>query len=129
MEDVARVLSLPIEQQVKTMVVARRDGGMALCGIRPDARLNLGGVARALGVSRSSLALAPPDAIEERLGMPPGAVGLVTGVSVDVLLAESFADVSELYFGAGRHDRTLKAKTEPLVAALGVRFGDIESPG
>jgi len=127
MEDVKQTIAIPTHAQVKSMVVVSKDGDIAICGIHPVARLSVGAVARELGVARSRLSLASPQVVVDILGVPPGAVGLVAPIPVRTLLHDTFEAESQLYFGAGRHDRTIKAPTALLARALDIRFARIEA--
>ncbi len=130
MEDVESILDIPREARIKTLVVSikHRDGAQpVLCGIRSDSRLDYGKVAKALQVSRSKLVMLGPDAVEAKLGLPLGAIGLVlpTGLPT-VLLSSNFTSQETVYFGAGRNDRTVAASLRDLLAHSNVNIADLE---
>lgn len=126
MDDVQRELDIDINMQVKSIVVSDRNNGITICGVHPAARLDLSAVARVLETSRSGLKFAPSDLVTSTLGSPPGAIGLVTPHPIRVLLADTFHGESEVCFGSGRNDRTIRASLGPLVDAFGLTYERIE---
>lgn len=126
MADVQRELDINLNMQVKAVVVSDRSNELTICGVHPTARLDMAAVAKVLETSRSGLQLAPSDIVESELGLPPGAIGLVAPLPTRVLLADSFRGESDVYFGAGRNDRTLQTPLDALVGAFALRYARIE---
>ena len=74
-EDVRRLLGIPASRCLKTLFVEGEDGPIALV-LRGDHGLNLVKAGRIDGV-RTPVAFASPEAVRERAGAGPGAVGPV----------------------------------------------------
>ena len=126
MADVDQALDIGRDARVKSVVVSDREGLLTVCGIHDAARLDLGAVARVLGTARSGLRLAPGDLVERELGLPVGAIGLVPPRHTPTLLADTFDVDGDVYFGAGRNDRTIRAPVGAIITAFRVRQAAIE---
>lgn len=130
MDDVAKTLAIPVECQVKTLVLAYPvDGSTALvlCGISANGQLDMRKVAQTLGVSRSKLQLLNAEHIQSALGVPRGAIGLAHSSGPHPpLLSSKLLTSPYLYFGAGKNTLTLKVSTRECVEMLPLTSGDIE---
>lgn len=130
MDDVARTLSIPVDSQVKTLVLAYPvEGGTALvlCGISANGQLDMRKVAQTLGVSRSKLQLLNAEHIQSALGVPRGAIGLAHSPGPHPsLLSAKLLTSPFLYFGAGENTLTLKVPTHECAERLPLMSADIE---
>ena len=126
MADVDRELDVRRDARIKSVVVSDRSDTLTICGIHEASRLDLGAVAKVLGTPRSGLRLAPSDLVERELGVPAGAIGLVPPRHTPTLVADTFCDEGDVYFGSGRNDRTIRASLEAIVGAFEVRRASIE---
>ena len=133
MDDVEKHICVPIESRVKTMVVATQGpAGLTpiLCGLQATARLDIKKVAGLIGLSRSKVSMMSPEAAEDVLAMPRGAIGLIAPFfSPHVILSQFFKYQPYVCFGVGRNDRTLKISIENLRKVTQVNFADIEKKG
>lgn len=130
MDDVARVLTIPVSARVKTLVLrtgSDENHEAILCGISASGRLSLPAVSSYMGITRSRLKMASPTEAENLLGVPRGAIGLVIpDRSPRVLLSRRFQGEPELFFGAGRNDRTLRLPIDSLARLCTFEFANIE---
>lgn len=126
MDDVEQKLGLAPENSVKAVAVARRGAAPVICGIGPEARLDLKRVASALGVTRSSLGLLSASSVTAEIGMDAGAVGLVPPTPVKALLERRFESSKVLYFGSGDHGKTIRADRRSLLAAFDIAYAEME---
>lgn len=127
-EEVAAHLGLPPERLFKTLVVRRRDGGMALAMLPSDRRLDLGLVGRALG--EKGLSMAGRAEAEAWTGMEAGGISAIPlrGRGAPVLLDEPARRAGSLAVSAGRRGRNLALAAEDLVRATGARLAPIGGP-
>jgi len=98
----------------KNLFLRDRDRTFWLVVLREDLRVDLNGLARTLGVSRFSFA--PPGALEEKLGVPPGSVTPFALINpgaheVRVILDDGLLDLDPLNFHPLRNDRTTAIAT------------------
>ncbi len=130
MDDVSRMLDIPINNQVKTLVLGYQIAGkdeLVLCGISASGQLDMRKVSQILGVSRSKLQLLNAERIESALGVPRGAIGLAhSNGHHSPLLSEKLLESDFLYFGAGSNTLTLKVATKDCVDLLPLICADIE---
>ncbi len=129
MADVERLISIPVEGSIKTMVLSLATAGspnLAFCGISASGKLDFGKVARVLGVGRNRLGLLPPERVLELLGAPIGAIGLVWPGDHETLLSSRIRTTGRVYCGIGRNDRTLDVGLQDLIRVTGCKVCDIE---
>ena len=103
-EDVSRLLGVPPERCLKTLLVEGDDGPVALV-LRGDHDLNLVKAGRVDGV-RTPVALVPPEAVRKAVGAGPGAVGPV-GLGVPIVVDGWAAAAADFLCGANRDDAHL----------------------
>jgi len=101
-QDVARSLGCPLEQVLKTLIVAGNDSPAVLLCLRGDHQLNEIKAARLPGVA-SPLRLLAGAELADLLGAAPGSVGPV-GASLPVYADRSAAVLADFICGANVND-------------------------
>jgi Cys-tRNA(Pro)/Cys-tRNA(Cys) deacylase len=109
-----QALPFPWERAVKTLAFTAGDA-IALVALVATDRIDMARLARTLGVSRSSLAPATPDALA-RLGYEPGGVAPVSpAADVRCLLDSRTCTLTQpIFTGAGTPARTLEVDANDL---------------
>ena len=114
------------ETSVKTLAFELPDGRLALVAVPGPARVQYGALARALGVSRSSLRQAGEHRVIA-LGMEPGGVSpICADPGVVVLVDASVVGMGTVYCGGGTSTTTIEIDADaiarvaaaPIVAAV-----------
>ena len=129
MQDLARLLDVPLERTLKTLIVEGEDGSLLALCLRGDHELNAV-KALALDAVATPLRLASPQRVREACGCEPGSIGPV-GLPVPVIVDASAATLSDFVCGANQPARHLSGVNwgrdlpEPQVADLrAARDGD-----
>ena len=99
MEDVLRVLMVPLEQTAKTLVVKCKNE-LILAVIPGDKRLSKKLLASALGVGRGQLDMLSPEKVESLTGMPLGGVPPF-GIEGRVVIDKDVMRHNQIYCGFG----------------------------
>ncbi len=120
--DVTKLLGIPADHLLKTLVVNGADGGLVALVIRGDHELNAVKAQKQAGVA-SPLRMADPARITAALGCEPGSLGPV-GLKIPVIADRSAAAAADFVCGANRADAHLTGVNwgrdlpEPAVADL-----------
>jgi prolyl-tRNA editing enzyme YbaK/EbsC (Cys-tRNA(Pro) deacylase) len=123
-----QALPFPWERAVKTLAFTS-GATVALVALVATDRVDMGSLARALGVSRSSLAPATEDVLG-RLGYAPGGVAPVSpepGVRC-LLDARTLALPQPVFCGAATADKTLAIDANDLARVARCEVVEISSP-
>jgi Cys-tRNA(Pro)/Cys-tRNA(Cys) deacylase len=125
--DAETKLGLATEQLLKTMVFRTADGTFVLAALPVTGRVNYGRLARAAGVSRSSLRQAAPEELA-LLGMEVGGASPVCDrPGVTVVFDASVAAMDVVYCGSGRADRTVRIEAARLIELVGPAIEELSS--
>jgi Cys-tRNA(Pro)/Cys-tRNA(Cys) deacylase len=117
-EDVQRVLGLPPEQLLKTMVFRTSEGRFLLVAVPVLHRVSYGKLARAAGVPRARLRQADAGDLA-LLGMEPGGAGPVCdGQDATVIFDAAVPGMGRVYCGSGRADLTIQVDAGDLLRLL-----------
>lgn len=126
LEDIERILKLPPDRLLKTMAFRTPDG-FVLAALPVLARVAYGALARAAGLSRSSLRQAGPEDLTA-LGMEPGGISPLTDVPGTVVLFDAAVPgMGRVYCGSGRADRTIEVDVADLQRAANPVLGDLSA--
>ncbi|PFG16640.1 prolyl-tRNA editing enzyme YbaK/EbsC (Cys-tRNA(Pro) deacylase) [Propionicimonas paludicola] len=99
---------LDVNTSAKTLAFVLPDESVVLAAIPGPARLKYAHLARALGVPRSALRSADPDALAA-LGMAAGGVSPVCAdPAVRVVIHQTLLDLNVLYCGSGSPDSSIE---------------------
>lgn len=106
MDDVVRILKVPLAQTAKTLVVKCK-GGLVLAVIPGGKRLNKKLLANALSVGRGQLDMLSPEKVEAETGMPLGGIPPF-GIEGCVVIDEEVMGQEQIYCGFGSLTCSLK---------------------
>lgn len=124
LQDIERVLKLPIDRLVKTMAFRIPDGFL-LAALPIGARVSYGALARAAGLPRSAFRQAEPGDLAE-LGMEPGGVSPLTDIPRTMVLFDvTVPDMGNVYCGSGRADRTINVDASDLLRVANPVLGEL----
>jgi Cys-tRNA(Pro)/Cys-tRNA(Cys) deacylase len=117
-DDVQRVLGLPPDRLLKTMVFRTAAGRFLLVALPVLHRVSYGKLARAAGVPRAQLRQA--DAADLALiGMEPGGASPVCdGRDAAVIFDAAVPGMGRVYCGSGRADRSIQVDADDLLRLL-----------
>ncbi|NGO72076.1 YbaK/EbsC family protein [Streptomyces boncukensis] len=117
-DEVCAALGVPLGRTVKTLAFVTPGRRLVLAGLRGDARLRYGELARAAGVRRADLSPAGPEVLGA-LGMEPGGLCPVSAdTSAVVVFDDAVSGMGTVYCGSGRADSTVEIDARDLIAAV-----------
>jgi len=123
MEDVLRVLRVPLEQTAKTLVVKCKDE-IVLAVIPGNKRLCKKLLANALDVGRGQMDMLSPEKVESLTGMPLGGVPPF-GVEGRVVIDEDVMRQHQIYCGFGSLTSSLKVSPKDIQKITGATISGI----
>ena len=123
MEDVLRVLKVPLEQTVKTLVVKCKDE-LILAVIPGDKRLSKKLLANALCVGRGHLDMLSPEKVESLTGMPLGGIPPF-GIEGRVVIDKDVMRQDQIYCGFGSLTSSLKVSPKDIQKIAGATVSGI----
>lgn len=127
-EDIQRDTDFPLESSVKTLAFTLGADEIVLAAVPGPARLDYGALARALGVSRSSLKRAEPATVA-RLGCAAGGLSPVPTTDpplAAIVFDTRVPDLGWVYCGGGDPTVTLALEASDLVGLWpNARFASI----
>jgi prolyl-tRNA editing enzyme YbaK/EbsC (Cys-tRNA(Pro) deacylase) len=112
MEDVVRVLKVPLIQTAKTLVV-RCKGELIFAVIPGDKRLSKKMLADALSVSKGQLDMLSPEKVEATTGIPLGGIPPF-GLGGRVVMDEELLRQEQIYCGFGSLTSSLKVSPKDI---------------
>jgi Cys-tRNA(Pro)/Cys-tRNA(Cys) deacylase len=112
MEDVLRVLKVPLEQTAKTLVVKCKDE-LVLAVIPGNKRFSKKLLAGALGVGRGQMDMLSPERVEAETGMPLGGIPPF-GIDGRVVIDEEVMRQEQIYCGFGSLTSSLKVSPKDI---------------
>lgn len=113
--DAERILGLPVERLLKTMVFRSATGTFILVALPAPARVSYPRLSAVVGVPRARLKQADGHDLR-RLGMQPGGASPVCGVpGVVTVFDAAVPGMGTVYCGSGRADRTVRTDAGALV--------------
>lgn len=125
MEDVLRVLKVPLEQTAKTLVVKCKDE-LVLAVISGDKRLSKKLLASALGVGRGQLDMLSPEKVESLTRMPLGGVPPF-GIEGRVVIDKDVMRQSQIYCGFGSLTNSLRVSPQDIQKVAGATVSGISN--
>jgi Cys-tRNA(Pro)/Cys-tRNA(Cys) deacylase len=127
--DVDRVLSLPAERRLKTMVFRGPDDRFFLVALLESRRVSYPLLSRAVGVPRARLRQADAADLAE-LGMEPGGASPVCGADCVTVVFDAGTDrMGRVYCGSGRPDRTVEIDAAALIALVRPTVAEVTQDG
>ena len=117
MEDVIRVLKVPLVQTVKTLVV-RCKGELVLAVIPGNKRLSKKMLANALSVGRGQLDMLSREKVEAMTGMPLGGIPPF-GIEGRVVIDKDVMRQQQIYCGFGSLTSSLKVSPKDIQRIAG----------
>ena len=123
MEDVIRVLKVPLAQTAKTLVVRCKEE-LVLAVIPGDKRLSKKMMADALGVGRGQLDMLSPEKVESLTGMPLGGVPPF-GIEGRVVIDKDVMRQEQIYCGFGSLTSSLKVSPKDIQRIAGATISSI----
>ncbi|TSC94570.1 MAG: putative cytosolic protein [Parcubacteria group bacterium Licking1014_1] len=112
MEDVLRVLKVPLEQTAKTLVVKHKDE-LILAVIPGDKRLSKKLLASVLCIGRGQLDMLSPEKVESLTGMPLGGIPPF-GIEGRVVIDRDVMKQDQIYCGFGSLSSSLKVSPKDI---------------
>jgi prolyl-tRNA editing enzyme YbaK/EbsC (Cys-tRNA(Pro) deacylase) len=123
MDDVVRILKVPLAQTAKTLVVKCKDG-LILAVIPGGKRLNKRLLANALSVGHGQLDMLSPEKVEAETGMPLGGIPPF-GIEGRVVIDEEVMRQEQIYCGFGSLTSSLKVSPKDIQRVAGATISGI----
>jgi len=123
MEDVVRVLKVPLAQTAKTLVV-RCKGELVLAVIPGDKRLSKKMLANTLSVGRGQLDMLSREKVEAMTGMPLGGIPPF-GIEGRVVIDKDVMRQQQIYCGFGSLTSSLKVSPKDIQRIAGAIISGI----
>lgn len=123
MEDVVRVLKVPLTQTAKTLVV-RCKGELIFAVIPGDKRLSKKMLAEVLSVGKGQLDMLSPEKVEAVIGIPLGGIPPF-GLGGRVIMDEDVMKQCQIYCGFGSLTSSLKVFPKDIQKITGATISGI----